>query len=345
MATNRSQQRIKPQVPAKPVGPVRQVLRWCIWPVVRGDGSIRSGWKTLAFVLGTSFVSQLMTLIWVKKLHWPGNPWLPFSVLGTLLVTLGFLRSDKKTWAWAGIGLWGKARIRQFLLGILLAAGIAIVLHLVLWAFGIWAWSISPEWHQLTGKVKFSYFAAIGIFMGMVAFYEELMTRGYPLQLLRDAIGEQGALLGMSIVFAFLHIFNPGMVGNVAFVALLNLMLAGMILGLMAIRLRSLSAGIGFHLAWNYILAIMGSAVSGSDYHGPLRVGVNATLPTWLTGGGFGVEGSVLCTVLFFGSALALAYRLPKAVHVDDEKGRESSEGGLWLHRRITAMKLGSRRM
>jgi hypothetical protein len=286
-----------------------------------------------------------MTLFWVKKMHWPGNPWLPFSVIGTLIVTFGFLRSEKKTWAWSGIGLWGRARLRQFFLGAMLAAGIALALHLVLWACGLWAWGITPEWSQLTGKVKFSYFAAMAIFMSMVAFYEEVMTRGYPLQLLRDAIGEQGALLAMSIIFAFLHIFNPGMVGSVAFVALLNLMLAGMILGLMAIRLRSLAAGMGFHFAWNYFLAITGSAVSGSDYHGPLKVAVNAALPTWLTGGGFGVEGSVLCTVLFFVSALALAYRLPKVVHRDSEKGRESSEGGLWLNKRITAMKLGSRRM
>ena len=129
---------------------------------------------------------------------------------------------------------------------------------------------------------------------------EEALLRGYPLQALAEAWGRGWALLTTSLVFALLHLPNPW----VGWVALLNVTTAGLFLGALYLRTGSLWWATGAHLGWNWAHAFLADLpVSGLDLADAPLVEAVQSGPAWLSGGGFGPEGSVLTT----GAMLAAA--------------------------------------
>ncbi|MGA7616526.1 MAG: type II CAAX endopeptidase family protein [Thermoanaerobaculia bacterium] len=123
-------------------------------------------------------------------------------------------------------------------------------------------------------------------------FHEELVFRGYPFQKLA-AFNRPTAVLLSAAGFAALHL------GNVAVgpVSLVNIFLAGVLLGLAWLLRRDLWFPLGIHFCWNVLSGpILGYPVSG---YRPAAT-VFSTLPRgaeWISGGRFGIEGSVLVTV------------------------------------------------
>jgi len=74
-------------------------------------------------------------------------------------------------------------------------------------------------------------------------------------------------------------------------------------MSLLYLKYRSLYAPIAFHWAWNYFQGnILGFDVSGNSVLGLLDIEVGA--PNWLSGGNFGLEGSVITCILLFVSIL-----------------------------------------
>jgi|SRR5271165_3558409 len=121
------------------------------------------------------------------------------------------------------------------------------------------------------------------------ALAEELMFRGYPFQRLVEAIGAGGAILVFSVLFALVHLMNPG--ANPW--GLLNTVVIGVALSVAYLRTRALWLPWGLHFAWNTTLGlIFGLPVSGLRlFNVVLRT--TATGPAWLTGGTYGLEASV----------------------------------------------------
>jgi len=112
-----------------------------------------------------------------------------------------------------------------------------------------------------------------------------------------------------TILFAAAHGRNPGLGGPGAWLSLLNLFLAGLLLGLAYVRTRSLALSMGLHLAWNWTQGtLLGFQVSGTASQGLFRPVLQGR-PDWLTGGAFGLEGSLPCAVLCAGFCLLLASR------------------------------------
>ena len=99
---------------------------------------------------------------------------------------------------------------------------------------------------------------------------------------------------GQSLAFASMHAVNP----NVTPLALLNIGLAGAVLGWLYWSEGGLLGPWTFHALWNFTLAALALPVSGMTMGRPvLATGIRgAGLPA-LSGGAFGPEGSVLSTV------------------------------------------------
>lgn len=133
------------------------------------------------------------------------------------------------------------------------------------------------------------------LFFMLVAFAEEIMVRGYVLGcLLRTGMNRFLALLISSLLFALLHIFNPG----IAFLPMLNLVLAGFLLGAVYIYTRNLWFSISLHLFWNWIQGpVLGYEVSGNNFLSSLLT-LRFFEPNLISGGAFGFEGSIVCTIL-----------------------------------------------
>ena len=129
---------------------------------------------------------------------------------------------------------------------------------------------------------------------------EELIVRGYVYHTLRERWRPWIAALGSSVLFALLHLGNP----DVSASALLNIVLAGMVLAGLVERTGSLWSATLAHGVWNFAVACLLSVpVSGvSIFH---LLSVTITGDPGLTGDGFGPEGSWLLTLI--GVALTAA--------------------------------------
>jgi len=120
------------------------------------------------------------------------------------------------------------------------------------------------------------------------ALHEELAFRGYVYQKLRQW-NRDAAIFITAASFALLHLGNPA----ISPVGVINIMLAGVLLALGYERRCRLWFPIGIHFAWNLVSGpVLGYGVSGYAAHATLLRTVSRG-PAWLTGGAFGIEGSI----------------------------------------------------
>ncbi len=140
-----------------------------------------------------------------------------------------------------------------------------------------------------------------GIVFVLAAAAEEVVFRGYPLQTLtRARLAWVGVIL-TSILFAQVHRGNPNLDSPNVYpeLAFANTAIAGAWLAIAYLRTRSLWLPLGLHWAWNWMMgSILGLPVSGITTLAPtplLRATDNG--PAWLTGGAYGIEGGVGCTI------------------------------------------------
>jgi membrane protease YdiL (CAAX protease family) len=128
---------------------------------------------------------------------------------------------------------------------------------------------------------------------------EEVIFRGYVLRNLALWRGVPLALVGNTLPFALAHGFNPG----TGPLSLINTLLIGILLGMLRIRF-SLWIAVGFHASWNLLLTLVAVPVSGLSPEGLLASRV--TGPALWTGGAYGLEASLLTTILMVVGCLAL---------------------------------------
>ena len=134
------------------------------------------------------------------------------------------------------------------------------------------------------------------------ALHEELVFRGYAYQKLRTW-SRGGAITVTACLFAALHAGNSG----VTPIAMVNLLLAGVLLALAYERRRHLWLPIGIHIGWNVVSGpILGYGVSGY-VAGATVLTTRAAGPPWITGGAFGIEGSVWIVVVEVVGIIAVA--------------------------------------
>lgn len=132
------------------------------------------------------------------------------------------------------------------------------------------------------------------------AVHEELAFRGY---LFQKLLGYRrvSAYIFSALLFAAVHGGNR----NVSWLALTNIALAGVMLGLAYELGRRLWFPIALHLVWNLASGpILGYEVSG-NVSAMTLFRTTGSGPMTLTGGGFGLEGSVWATVV---EAAAVVY-------------------------------------
>ena len=127
----------------------------------------------------------------------------------------------------------------------------------------------------------------------LVAFYEEIIFRGYILNNLLESFNKWTALGISAALFTLFHLGNPGF----DFLSVLNLLAIGTLLGLNYLYTRNLWFSICFHFAWNFFEGpVLGYPVSGIHFETLLQTEMNGDEN--ITGGAFGLEGSVIILVI-----------------------------------------------
>lgn len=255
----------------------------------------------LPLIVFVSFhVATLLALVWFRFLYvqWSGL----IAVSVATAATIALVERDR--WV-LGLFVSPLLAVRELLLGG--AFGAALI------GFCALLVAMSTEvWHE--PGPGFPWLELFGVFLPAVV-HEELLFRGYAFQKLHRW-NRNVALYLFAVVFALLH------AGNVAVtnLGLVNIFLGGVLLGLAYERYQRLWFPIGLHLAWNVVSGpILGHEVSGYDSMVTLFLERGGG-PAWLTGGEFGIEGSVWMTVTE-GIAIVVLWRRAHT-HCDPESRR-----------------------
>ena len=137
-----------------------------------------------------------------------------------------------------------------------------------------------------------SLWVSVGVFALLPAICEELAFRGFILSGLEYRRGTRSAILLSALMFGFLHVLLS------LFQQLFNATLLGIVLGLLAVRSRSLLPGILFHFLNNALAVTQGHWVHGLEAAG---------LASWLYRNpeeglyhGFWIAVSLLVSTLLF---------------------------------------------
>lgn len=168
-----------------------------------------------------------------------------------LIATLAASRLfDQRRWRSFGLAFYPKAGFEIFV-GLLMGAGILFLL-----------WGIDAVWHFLAGgeglvfpeiKASGTQMLSLLLLMLVVAFSEELLVRGYPLQVIIRYVGVVPAVVFTSIIFGALHI--TGDVWNAA-VVVLDTGFSGVIFALAYLKTRALWMPIAIHFSNNFMISI-----------------------------------------------------------------------------------------
>lgn len=249
--------------------------------VVPGGGE--DGWPQMAYQLGAAFgLSAILVLLWA---------WL----------------FERRGPAALGLNAKGPVRfLRGYLIGLAFLGGVVGII----WAAG---------GYVVEGAGAFGSAAVgaallpIGVLMlGFViqGSTEELLFRGWLMQLVASRHGLWIAVIANSVLFALAHAGNiePS---NELYVGLANIVLFGLFISLYAVREGSLWGVCGWHAAWNWLLGLgFGLEVSGQVIEAtPLVTDLTGApgAAWWLTGASFGPEASLVTTaVLLIGTVVLM---------------------------------------
>ena len=248
-----------------------------------GEGS--DGWPQLAYELAAAFgLGSVLVLLWAGLFERRGP---------------------------AALGLNGKGPMR-FVRGYLVGLAFLLTVIGVIWIAG---------GYVVEGAGAFGS-AAVGaallpigvLLLGFIiqGSSEELLFRGWLMQLIASRHGLWIAVVANSALFALAH------AGNIEpskelYVGLANIVLFGLFISLYAVREGSLWGVCGWHAAWNWLLGLgFGLEVSGTVIETtPLITDLTGApgAAWWLTGGAFGPEASFVTTAVLLIGTVVLVVR------------------------------------
>jgi membrane protease YdiL (CAAX protease family) len=185
------------------------------------------------------------------------------------------------------MGLIKKNAFRDYIKGLLIG--------FILFSFSVLIALLSGtvEFNGLNSSIPFGI-----IFLFLLGFLiqgmnEEVMLRGYFMVSLANKGPIIAAILVNSIVFACLHLTNPG----VSFLAIFNIILFGIFASIFALKSDSLWGICAIHSAWNFVQGnFYGFQVSGLETNTSIFSFAATKSGELINGGSFGMEGGLAVT-------------------------------------------------
>ena len=130
---------------------------------------------------------------------------------------------------------------------------------------------------------------------------EEVATRGWLLTRIAARTNLPLAIVISSSLFGILHMGNAG----VTYLSVLNIILDGVLAGLLFIYTDSIWLVVAQHGTWNYVQGnLLGFQVSGTGADASIFSFTMGSGPDWLTGGEFGAEGLIITTLVLLVSVV-----------------------------------------
>ena len=266
-------------------------------------GRLRSGWRLVIFIVAFIALSFLVAtaLRVVYAILTTAGPALPHASFvseiifraGLLIAALGagyLCARFLEGLPWRSLGLtFHRGWLRDLLIGSVVGFAslvIAVAIASKGLSFSFTSEGMAPMLKSMIGS---------GVLLFLAALAEEAMFRGYGLQTLsRAKLAWLGVLL-TSVPFGLVHLGNPNVVPGVTFA---NTAIAGIWLAMAYLRTRSLWLPLGVHWLWNWALGwFFGLPISGIQLVSHPLLQAQDSGPKWLTGGSYGIEGGIACTI------------------------------------------------
>lgn len=138
---------------------------------------------------------------------------------------------------------------------------------------------------------------------------EELVTRSWLIPQLAKRTNLKVAIIISSSLFTLLHLGNPG----ITFLSAIDLFLFGVAMSLYLLKTDTIWGIGGIHGAWNFAQGnLFGVLVSGQSSGTSIMRFTPQGNQDWLSGGSFGIEGSIVSSIILFLLILYLAHQLKK---------------------------------
>ena len=193
--------------------------------------------------------------------------------------------------------------LKKYSLGFLIGLVMMSIIVLILLLFGYITVEKNPI--QPVGVSAIS--SVLVILFGWIiqGATEEIVTRGWLLNVLSSKYNIGVGLLISSTLFGLMHLTNP----NVNYIAVINIILVGLFYGLYVIKTNDLWSVCGMHSAWNFAQGnIFGFEVSGLDISVGTLIDLNLVENDFITGGVFGPEASIVATFVLLLSIIILLF-------------------------------------
>ena len=263
------------------------------------DGRLSLGWRLILFL--TLTLSIAVPVIFLDG-YLSGTPTeIGASVgflLGSILAGWWLLTRDKRGFSALGFYFSSDAT-KESIRGLALGIGIGVVVITAIFLLGGVRWT--PESGTISGWLLGA-FSALAFFT-IPAAMEEAVVRGYAFQAVVESWGVGAALTITAIIFGALHYGNP----DFGWVPLVNITLAGVLLGVVYLKTLSLWWATGVHLGWNWTLGYLADVpVSGLELMDAPYYEGHPVGPEWLSGGGFGPEASLIAAVVLLLASILL---------------------------------------
>lgn len=259
-----------------------------------GPEGLRAGWGLLLYIMLFRlliFLAQLVLRPTMHRLaHTVWHDMLQNIVLATCVSLPALVMSRIEKRPFGAYGLPGRDFGRNFVSGV--AWGFAALSLLLVILRGLHVFYFGSLAVHGTRALKFALFW--GVFFFFVAVVEEFLLRGYAQFTLARGIGFWPAAAVLSLVFAGLHLNNPGenRLGILSVVAI------ALFFCFTLWRTGTLWFALGLHASWDWAQSYFyGVPDSGGMSPGHL-FNSSSQGPAWLSGGSVGPEGSVLVLVV-----------------------------------------------
>ncbi|QQS33384.1 MAG: CPBP family intramembrane metalloprotease [Acidobacteriota bacterium] len=285
---------------------------------IDANGTLRSGWRALFFLLAFAFVSGLSyAAMFAVFLSITGldaveatDPKYEVTMIAVgsavslaAALGVGYLCArllEKLPFRSLGASF-SAGWLRHLSLGVAIGAATLVIAALPAMVFG----GLRFEFAADVGfqSLLYSLATAFVIFAAAAA-YEEALFRGYFLQTLARGGYAWLAIILTSVFFATVHLGNP----SASAFSTANTAIAGIWFGIAYMRTRDLWFVWGLHLMWNFFQgSVFGIEVSGlTDLSKPSLLNEIDAGPNWLTGGSYGIEASIGCTAALLLSILII---------------------------------------
>lgn len=243
-------------------------------------------------VAGASFlVSGIFTTIYTELMLKvvPQNDWTMnlIELSGFIFITILAIVSAHfiQKISWEKLGFKRRGAVKDFLKGWVVGALILIVCVVIMMLLG----AVEITGIQINSRIILQFIPLVAAW-SIQANAEEVFTRGWIFGTIGRKINILAGIIISSAIFTAMHLENEG----IALLPLLDLSLFGVFAALYMIKTDNIWAVSGFHAAWNCFQGnVFAFPVSGSTT-GDAFIQVTVHGSGWLTGGGFGVEGSIV---------------------------------------------------